>query len=94
MWEKLQTFFSKIFSQGKARQDIEIELLRADIDTIRRILEQARVANFIKIITYEPGMDLMYRPPKPISLEDLERRIEKLEISRALEMLQQQDDTP
>lgn len=53
--------------------------LRDSIKRIEKVLIDKRIANFIRIVTYRQGMDLSYTQPKPISLEDLEKRINQIE---------------
>lgn len=64
------------------RRDREIERLRRDINMIMDCLEAKRVALFLKMVKYEKGMSLHDDRPRPISLEDLEKRIANLERSR------------
>jgi len=61
----------------KSRQ---IESLQCRVKMIEKALTEARVANFIVIEDYVPGVKLDYIDvKKPISLEDLLTRIKELE---------------
>jgi len=62
-----------------SRFELSIANLRWDIKIIKDALEEARVAKFVRVVDYKRGMKLNCDSPKMISLEDLEKRIEKLE---------------
>ena len=57
----------------------EIASLREDITFIKKALEKARICNFIWVVPYKRGMKIENHPPRPISLETLEKRIQALE---------------
>ena len=66
----------------KARRIEKLEKVlacaRNDIQEIKLALIEARVANFIVVVDYVPGMKLTETKPT-ISLEELQGRIEALE---------------
>ena len=66
------------WTKFKEKVENHISELWRKVGEIQVALELARVANFIRIIDYSKGMTLK-APPKPISLEDLLRRIERIE---------------
>lgn len=57
----------------------KVNSLDIQIEQIKVILECQRVANFIEVVEYHRGGNLVYEKPDPISLVDLQSRIEKLE---------------
>lgn len=59
--------------------DEDNTFLRAEIRRVKEELMCKRVANFVMVDDYHKGMKLTYDLPKPILLEDLEKRIEELE---------------
>jgi len=53
-----------------------------DIEMIKDSLENARVVKYIKVVDYHKGMSMNDERPDPISLADLQLRIEMLEKAR------------
>lgn len=53
-----------------------------DIEMMKDSLCEARVAKYIKVVDYHKGMSMKDERPNPISLEDLQTRIEVLEKAR------------
>ena len=73
--------FKKMFFWKNHHKHInyKIDRLGEDIETIKDILEKARIAKFLKVIDYKRGMSLTDDRPNPISLENFEKRIGALE---------------
>jgi len=75
MWKQLKKLWRKHHRDLRAsmrRQNDDIEMLKDS-------LCEARVAKFIKVVDYHKGMSMKDERPNPISLEDLQTRIEVLE---------------
>ena len=51
------------------------------IQKIEDILHDSRIANYLRIVDYKPGMDLKYDAEPTISLVQLQERIEAIEAS-------------
>ncbi len=64
----------------KRLDEVETRFLH-EAEMIKRALEKKRIVNFVHVIQYHEGMTLSYEDerPKPILLEDLEKRIKALE---------------
>ena len=72
------------FLKKQKRMEDEISYLKGEILNLKKVLQNARIARFVKVIPYSKGMKLRYEqpPPMPIPLEELQTRIEYLESKR------------
>lgn len=78
MIKKLKRWWSRI-EWPWTKVNGRVDDLSEQITTVEKALTKARVANFIQIVAYTKSMDLSWQPLPPISLENLQERIDELE---------------
>lgn len=78
---KIRNWFRRLIFPEIDLLEFRIEGQEIELQALKDAMEENRLMAFVRIVDYERGVPINYESPfpKPIKLDDLQSRIEKLE---------------